>query len=204
MMNPQSDDMELKRVHKKLKAKSSKLKAVCGFTLIELIVAVGVFGIAATFAIGSLITLTGAQRKAAATQNAFDNIRFALEAISKEMRTGEDYVNPCGSKVICNQFRYTNADGDTIRYRLSGTTIQKRIDPPVGPPGQFQNLTDTRIRVEQLEFYIDGENNSPPDGEQPLVTIVIHAVAEKGRPRNESRIHLQTTVTPRKLQPDSI
>lgn len=62
-----------------------------GFTLLEMIVAVGVFAMLASLSVGSLLMLTGAQRKAASLQSIQDNLRFALEAMSKDIRFGDQY-----------------------------------------------------------------------------------------------------------------
>lgn len=67
------------------------MKNKSGFTLLEMIVAVGVFAALASLSIGSLLMLTGAQKKAASLQSVQDNLRFALEAMSKDIRFGDQY-----------------------------------------------------------------------------------------------------------------
>ena len=62
-----------------------------GFTLLEMIVAVGVFALLTSLSVGSLLMLTGTQKKAASLQSIQDNLRFALEAISKDIRFGDQY-----------------------------------------------------------------------------------------------------------------
>lgn len=62
-----------------------------GFTLLEMIVAVGVFAVLASLSVGSLLMLMGAQKKAASLQSIQDNLRFALEAMSKDIRFGDQY-----------------------------------------------------------------------------------------------------------------
>ncbi|OGF74441.1 hypothetical protein A3J56_00390 [Candidatus Giovannonibacteria bacterium RIFCSPHIGHO2_02_FULL_46_20] len=62
-----------------------------GFTLIEMTVAVGVFAILASLSVGSLLMLTSAQKKAATLQSVQDNLRFALEVMTKDARFGDQY-----------------------------------------------------------------------------------------------------------------
>ncbi len=165
-----------------------------GFSLIELIVSVGIFSIVATFAIGTLLTLTNAQRKAAALQSAFDNVRFAIESMSKDMRTGTNYACVPANDYPCTHFSYTNTSGQLVEYQISGNQIQKNIES-----AGFQDVTDRSIYIQQLDFYL--KNAALGDQLQPTVTIVVHGVAGRSRAGVESQIQLQSTVTPRKLQP---
>src|SRR3989338_10090490 len=66
-------------------------RLLTGFTLLEMIVAVGVFAVLASLSVGSLLMLTGAQKKAATLQSIQDNLRFALEAMSKDARFGDQF-----------------------------------------------------------------------------------------------------------------
>lgn len=68
-----------------------------GFTLIEMIVALGIFGVVAVIAVGALVQIVGANRKAQAMQAAVTNVHFAIESMVREIRVG--------SKITC----YTNS-----------------------------------------------------------------------------------------------
>lgn len=164
-----------------------------GFSLIELIVAVGIFSITATFAMGTLLTLTNAQRKAAALQSAFDNVRFAIEAMAKDMRTGTTY-QCVGTGYPCAGFSYINSNGDAIVYDLSGNQLRKQINS-----GTPQAVTDKSVYINQLSFYLNGSATN--DAVQPTVTVVVSGTAGRSRANIASTIQLQTTVAPRKLQP---
>jgi prepilin-type N-terminal cleavage/methylation domain-containing protein len=165
-----------------------------GFSLIELIVSVGIFSITATFAIGTLLTLTNAQRKAAALQSAFDNVRFAIESMSKDMRTGTNYACIPANDYPCTHFSYTNTIGEVIEYQLGSNQIQKNI-----ASFGFQDVTDSSIYIKQLDFYL--KNAALGDQLQPTVTIVVDGISGRSRAGVESKIQLQSTITPRKLQP---
>jgi prepilin-type N-terminal cleavage/methylation domain-containing protein len=62
-----------------------------GFTLLEMIVAVGIFAVAAVIAVGALVRITGLNRQAQTLQTAMNNAGFALESMSREIRVGTRY-----------------------------------------------------------------------------------------------------------------
>lgn len=62
-----------------------------GFTLIEMIVALGIFSIVAVVALGALTKIIVANKKAQTMQSAINNITYGLESVSREMRTGRYY-----------------------------------------------------------------------------------------------------------------
>lgn len=68
-----------------------------GFTLIEMIVALGIFSIVAVVALGALIKIVSANKKAQTLQSSITNINFALDSISREMRVGMDYSCSSGT-----------------------------------------------------------------------------------------------------------
>lgn len=70
-----------------------------GFTLVEIIVSLGIFAVVATVALGALIKIVDANRKAQTLQSAITNLNFALEAMSREMRVGTKYYCETGINV---------------------------------------------------------------------------------------------------------
>ncbi|MEK9175514.1 MAG: type II secretion system protein [Patescibacteria group bacterium] len=60
-----------------------------GFTMLEMIVALGVFATVAVLSISSLLSLTGAKKKALTLQSVQDNLRFSIEAIARDLRQGD-------------------------------------------------------------------------------------------------------------------
>lgn len=72
-------------------------KHTAGFTLVEIIVSLGIFAVVAVVALGALVKIVSANRKAQTVQAAVTNINFALDAMSREMRVGRDYYCQSGS-----------------------------------------------------------------------------------------------------------
>jgi type II secretory pathway pseudopilin PulG len=65
--------------------------AVPGFTLIELMVSVGLFVVVMMVAVGSLIAVAGADQKAQAIQSVVNDLNFAIDDMSRNLRTGSQY-----------------------------------------------------------------------------------------------------------------
>lgn len=62
-----------------------------GFTLVEMIVALGIFSIVAVVAIGALAKVINANKKAQTIQAAVSNLSYAMETMSRELRVGRNY-----------------------------------------------------------------------------------------------------------------
>lgn len=62
-----------------------------GFTLVEMIVSLAIFSIVAVVALGALVNIISANKKAQSLQASITNLNFALETMSREMRVGSKY-----------------------------------------------------------------------------------------------------------------
>lgn len=63
-----------------------------GFTLVEMIVSLAIFAIVAVVAVGALLRITDANKKSQSLKTAINNLNFALESMSREMRVGVNYA----------------------------------------------------------------------------------------------------------------
>lgn len=66
-------------------------KSQSGFTLIELIVSLGVFSVVITVAVGALLMLVAANEQLQGEQSVMTNLSFALDSMTRELRTGTNY-----------------------------------------------------------------------------------------------------------------
>ena len=65
-----------------------------------MMVAVALFATVMMLAVGALMAVVGASRRAQAVQSVIDNLDFALDDLSRTVRTGTDYhCGPDGSKI---------------------------------------------------------------------------------------------------------
>lgn len=62
-----------------------------GFTLIEMIVSLGLFSVVVIVAVGSLLTLIGTNEQLQAERSVMTNLSFALDSMVREIRTGTNY-----------------------------------------------------------------------------------------------------------------
>lgn len=81
-----------------------------GFTLIEMIVSLGVFAVVVVVAVGALLSIISTNRQLQAEQSVMTNLAFALDSMTREIRTGYAYF--CG-----------DVNSDTANVAGSGTKI---------------------------------------------------------------------------------
>ena len=77
-------------------------KKQSGFTLIEMIVSLGVFSVVITIAVGALLVLIATNQQLQAEQSVMTNLSFALDSMTREIRTGTNYY--CVDAVNYSQF----------------------------------------------------------------------------------------------------
>jgi len=65
-----------------------------GFTLVEVLVSMSLFTIVVTMSMGTLLVLIDANAKQQNIQTAMTNLSFALDSMTREIRTGYSYQ--CG------------------------------------------------------------------------------------------------------------
>lgn len=188
----------------------SKSNSQKGFTLVEILVAVALFAIVMTISVGSLLSLVEANRKTQALQSVMNNLNFALENISRNVRVGSNYHCSTGAAVPPNitttqdcvnggvLFAFEASDGDRsvstdqIVYRFIGTQIEKSLDGGA----TFIAVTAPEVTIEVLTFYVVGSTRS--DTEQPRVVMTVSGFAGVSD-RARTSFNLQTTISQRLL-----
>ena len=59
-----------------------------GFSLVEMMVAIAIFMVVAVVAVAALLKIVDADRKSQTLQDAVNNINFAMDSITREIRVG--------------------------------------------------------------------------------------------------------------------
>lgn len=154
--------------------------------MIELIVAIGIFGLVVTMAVSIFVIALASQRRIIALRNVEDNARFALESMAREIRTGKNF----GGSV--NSLSFTNAKSESIIYRLNNKTIEKSSDGGAN----YLAVTGPEVTVDYLNFYLLGQ--APGDGLEPRITITVGITSKVGNQSVNSKV--QTTISERFLQ----
>lgn len=156
---------------------------VRGYTLLEMIVAVGVFSIIMLAATGAYLTLISLDRHARATSDVVTNLSFAVDSMTRSVRTGTNYGcnavpgSNCTS-VPADSFSFRNVDGETIVYSLTSGRIRQTNNST----GFASDITDPRIAVTSLNFYVRGvgiEGAGVPDV-QPQMTVTVEGTMTSG------------------------
>ncbi len=158
-----------------------KNKITYGFTLIELMVAIGLFASIMTIAASAYLTMIRVSQQAQAISTGIDNVSFALESMTRDIRSGSAYG--CGQTPGINcpylsgggggggEFTFTDANGNAITYKLASGSIQeqKGISPT------WVSLTDPSVTITSLVFYVSGVGSysTTGDTQQPYVTIIV-------------------------------
>ncbi|MEK7510760.1 MAG: type II secretion system protein [Patescibacteria group bacterium] len=147
-------------------------KSPRGYTLLELIVAVGLFSMVMMIVMGVYLALISYDRQARATNQLVANLSFAVESMSRNIRTGRDY-EPAG---VRNLFVFKDASGTSVRYirRSDGTIGQCTGSDALSASACTARaipLTDPRITINTLRFNTRGI--APDDGIQPFVVISV-------------------------------
>ena len=144
-----------------------------GYTLIELVVAVGLFALVMTLASGAYLLMINLNRQAQAVATGIDNLSFALETMTRTIRTGTvyncNYIGDC--QYGGSTFSVKDENLVTQVYTLSGGAITQNGVP----------LTDSSsgsVTVSSLTFYVSG--STAGDNYQPYVTIIASGTVSSG------------------------
>ncbi len=153
-----------------------------GFTLIEIMVAISIFSIVMLVAIGSVLAIVSANKKAQALNSVITNLNFALEGMVRDLRTGYNYgCNTTGTVEDCDG-QTGNSDqsavtfissqyGNKVTYYYSSQL--KAIMRTIGD-GSVTRLTSNDVKIDSLVFYVKG--STPASGNeysQPKIIIVV-------------------------------
>ncbi|MES2223364.1 MAG: type II secretion system protein [Patescibacteria group bacterium] len=169
-----------------------------GFTLIEIMVAVSIFTLVMMVAIGAVLSIVSANKKAQAVSSVLTNLNFALEAMVRDLRTGYDYncdgggdcPNGDGGGVI--SFFSTQSDAP-VEYTIQNGSIVKSVNS-----GPRLYLTSPEVNITSLKFYVTGTvKTGSGDYVQPRIIIIING-SYKGF-GNLASFHLQTMVSQRRI-----
>lgn len=159
----------------------STLTPARGYTLLELIVSVGIFSIVMLAATGAYLTLIKLDRQARAVNDVANNLSFAVDSMARTIRTGTSYdcvpgqggANCTTSPGASFGFNDSESPSRSIIYSLSNGQIVATINGGTPVP-----LTDPRITVSALDFRVRGVGTG--DGLQPQVTFSIKGTMNTG------------------------
>lgn len=148
-----------------------------GYTLVELIIAVGLFAFIMMLSSGAYLVMIGINRQVQGIATGIDNLAFALETMTRTIRTGTSYS--CSGGGDCDNggsnFSVVDSSGDTVSYALSGGVITQN----------GVALTDPSVTVSSLMFYASGTGKPTSDYLQPRVTTIVSGTVSSGPGKTE-------------------
>lgn len=169
--------------------------------MIELLVAISLFTVVVTIAVGGFTRALRAQEQVKGFLAASGNASLALEQMAREIRTGVNLS--CAGGVKCAalaptpELNFTNAGGEDVTYCLFSGALERGVGSGIScGDANFEKITNEDVAVEYLSFYLHGHSNG--DEYPPRVTITLGV-----RPIDPTvasfTTDLQTTVSARTL-----
>lgn len=175
-----------------------------GFTLVEMIVAVGLFAVVMLVSISALLALINANRKAQALQSVMNNLNIAVDGMVRSIREGSNYrcgtQNPgdpdcpetpgtilyfrpnCGDS--CSDWIYDFHDGRLWRSTDGFTSSELPLTAP-------------EVTIDSVSMYVIGATRS--DNIQPKVVVIIKGSAGAAKTNVRTTFHIQSTAVQRVL-----
>lgn len=160
-----------------------------GFTMIELIVAMGIFVTLLAAATGGFVQALRAQRAIVALMTANDNASLILEQMAREIRVGYNFQTSASE----DELTFVNGYNEIVTYRLNNQGIERGVGGGLSG-ATFQRLTAQVARIDGIKFRLQGAQSG--DGEAPRVTVNL-AVGARGRGVENIIVNIQTTVSAR-------
>ena len=150
------------------------------FTLIELMVSIALFSIVISTVATSYLNLLSIERQVRATNDIANNLNFVVDTMARSIRTGTNYQ--CGGvgggncSTANSAFAFKDDSGNTNTYVLDSTNhaigeCPNQTTTCVVGSGTYAAITDPRITVNRLDFYVRGVGTG--DNTQPFVTFVV-------------------------------
>ena len=172
-----------------------------GFTLIELMVSVAIFSMVMVVALGALLTISASERKAETLKSVMTNLNFALDSMSRSIRTGINYdgftactpslpvvgvptPTDCTTGTYAIAFQAVTASLGScvvgspcvvVYCRGTGNTCSSSgtsILRSTDGGANFLAITAPEVQVSNLTFYVKGAPRG--DGFQPKVTVTVN------------------------------
>lgn len=178
-----------------------------GFTLVEMLVAVGLFTVVAAISLGAVLTIFDSNNKSQSSKTVVDNLNLALENMTRTVRFGRNYH--CGisgnltspsdcDNTVGSSDMVVSFNSDIVVYRLCGTSIKMSSTGSGVTDCEDPNMlsiTSPDTVVQHLKFYIFGTG---VDDIQPYVIAVIKGYVGK-KQTTQTTFSLQTMMSRRNL-----
>jgi len=185
-----------------------------GFTLVEIIVALGLFLIVMTMMMGGLVVVLDMNKKVSSMQVVMNNLNTTLETMTRDIRFGTYYTchssrfnknstkNCAGADLMAVRFQEESGDVFNIAYKFntSNYTIERckksvAHDASTGETctsNEWEPITSSEVHIDEFELFVQGVGGG---GVHPRTTIIITGTVGTGQ--SETNFTIQTSVNQR-------
>lgn len=182
-----------------------------GFTLVETLVALLIFGFVSVILVNIFVSVLNSQKRILQNQELMNQSSYALEYMTKAIRMAEkDMTGSCsgaagenfrvGTSPVSIAFLTYDLKDSTykcVQFLIENNAIKERRSTDESlPTGTALPITSSAVSVDRLEFYVAGDILG--DNIQPKITIMIK-MKSLSSSTNAPVIIVQTTVSQRKL-----
>lgn len=184
----------------KLQKKNQK-----GFTLVEMLVSVGIFTVIITIAMGALLVVYDTYRKTRTLKNAMENVNIATESVIKRIRTGDNFSCFSFDPTNCMHFAFRGKNNVQYEYSWNSTTRQLTTrscpfvatETPCPMSVLMRPVNSPDVLINSVKFYTYGLGD---DLLQDSVTVTMSGLANlPGKSQYDTNFRIQTTISKRLL-----
>jgi prepilin-type N-terminal cleavage/methylation domain-containing protein len=191
----------------------SNFRNKSGFTIMETVMVMAIFVIAATYALALFVRSNTVQKRTANIQRTLADARYALEVMAREFRMGTldyQYYGGLLPAMPISDLALLDSENNPIRFRRaetapnSGRFVVQLYDDVTS---QWYDLTPEDLNVTRLDFYLapgqdpfTWQTGGYASNEQPVATIILETeglFVEGGTLSQPRQSHFQTTVASR-------
>ena len=188
-----------------------------GFSLVELMVSLSVFSIVMVVSVGTLLIMIDINAKAQALYSSMTNLSFALDSMTREIRTGYHYYCKTSTNSDTESMPAANTtlncpsggnfisfwrekDNVQMAYRLKtnadGTSvIQQKVQS-----GSWLQLTADDVVIDTFELRVEnsGTYYGASDSNQPTIDLLIDGHVNNGL-ESDTDFNMQSHIVQRRL-----
>lgn len=177
-----------------------------GFTLVEMVIVLGIFLVASTVATSIFVSANKASRKTVGITRVGSDARWAMEKMVEDIRLGTVDYTALAHVTPTNVLPLRTIDGQMISYGLSndrtvcGDAAISCLTVSYNGVS-LASMTPKGMNVRRLNFYVwpssDPFTDTPTEFGQPRVTIVFETETVTSKKEEQARLSLETTVSTR-------